>query len=293
MDFSVKYDEGKIDNMIWEYDQPDLTPEEKRLPLAKYFEKYPLLKLPPMQRQLLDAGPIDPADAITAENWLDSLQINGYWKANFGYCMMPDGSGYYVEYSVTAPNSPVKGEMNAWFVNWINFKSKGMAEGQGNLRYKLWCHPDHWDHAYVNGKDKKDGVWSFGTLNMGKTGAKNGSAEIAYEINLRDYGLSQEREDELKAAGCSFRASYEEVEGGGHLALSFNRPCIYGGTEHFKREWIGYTAKDGKIVRVPGTPCSEEYLKDVLIHNIVEHTHTQRFLPELYAEYHDKEMDAD
>ncbi len=274
------------------YDTPELTPEEKKMPLARYFEKYRLLQLPPLQQQLIDLGPIDPADAIPAENWLDSLQIEDYFKANFGYCMMPDGSGYYVEYYVTCPGGATP-EMSAWYINWLNFKSKSMVEGQGNLRYKLWCPPDHWDHAYVNGKDKTDGVWSLGTLDLGKAGAKNGGEEIAYEVNLREYGLTEEREKELKAAGCRFRGSYEDVKPGGHLSLSLTRPCPYGGTEHFRREWIGYTAKNGKIVRAKETPCSEEYLKNVLIHNLVEHMHTLRFLPELYAEYHDKPMDAD
>lgn len=276
------------------YDKIELTPEEQQMPLARYFEKYRLLKLPPMQQQLIDAGPMDPKNAVPVERWLDILQPEGYGAVEFGYCMMPDGSGYYAEYYVT-PEHALEPQMMPWFTNWVNYKSKSMVEGQGNLRYKLWCPGDHWDHGYVNGVDKKDGVWAFGTLDQGKTGAKNGSGEVAHEINLLDYGLTKERADALRAAGCTFRALYEDVDDGPghHLVLRLNRPCPYGGTEHINREWIGYYAKDGKILRDENTPCSEEYLKNVLTHNAVEHLHTLRFLPELYAEYHDQPLDAD
>lgn len=275
------------------YNMPEFTPEEKKMPLMKYFTKYPLLTPPPLQQQLIDAGPMDPAAAIPVENWLDVLQPTGYKKVEFGYCMMPDGSGYYTEYYVTPPNVLTK-EMMPWFTRWVNTKPKGTVEGQGNLRYKLWCPVDHWDHNYVNGVDGKDGVWAFGTLDLGKSGAQNGEAEIAYTLNLRDYGLTAEREEALKAAGCTFRALYEELEGPGHhLVLRLNRPCPFGGTEHINHEWMGFYPKDGKIIRSASTPVSEEYLKNVLIHNTVEHLHTLRFLPELYAEYHNKPMDAD
>jgi hypothetical protein len=273
------------------YKMPELATEEKKLPLAKYWEKYPLLMPPPLHRQLLDAGPMKLEDAVPAERWLDLLQIEGYRKVEYGYCMMPDSSGYYVEYYLTPP--AVKREMRAWFGKWVNIKSKSMVPGQGNLRYKLWCPVDHWDHKFVNGTDGSDGIWAFGTLDLGKSGAKNGSAETSHSINLRDYGLTEKRENELKEAGCAVRAVYEEVEGGHHLVLSLTRPCPFGGTETLSHEWIGWYAKDGKIVRDEGTPVSEGYLKNVLEHNVVEHMHLPRFLPELYAEYHDKPMDAD
>lgn len=270
---------------------PELSPEEKALPLAKYYEKYPLLEPTPLERQILDKGEMDAEDAVKAENWLDLLQPVGYQKVEFGYCMMPDGSGYYAEYFVTPPE--VTPEMMPWFVDWINYKPKSMPAGEGNLRYKLWYPPDHWEHTYVNGKDKSEGVWSFGTLDNGRTGARNGDEEISYPVNLREYGLTEKRERELKEAGCSFEAAYEVVPGGHHLVLRLRRPCPFGGIETFNHEWIGYYAKDGKIVRDEGTPVSSDYLKNVLIHNITEHHHLPRFLPELYAEYHEKPLDAD
>jgi hypothetical protein len=148
------------------YQLPELTPEENRLPLAKYYKNYPLHCLPPLEQYLLDAGPMNPADAVSAVRWLDSLIPTCHRKIVYGYCMMNDGSGYYTEYFVTPPT--VTSEMRRWYGKWVNFRSKNMPEGQGNLRYKLWCPVDHWDHKYVNGIDDKDGIWSMETLDLGK-----------------------------------------------------------------------------------------------------------------------------
>lgn len=275
------------------YKMPELTPEEKMLPLARYFDKYPLLGPPPLQRYLLESGPMDPADAVPATRWLDSLSTNFHRKVVYGYCMMSDGSGYYSEYYVTPPE--VKSDMRRWFGRWINHRSKGMVEGQGNLRYKLWNPVDHWDHKYVNGTDDKDGVWSMETLDLGRGGkCGQGIAAVSHNINLREYGLTAEREAELQAAGCKISAAWEEFEGPGHhLVLRMSKPSPYGGMESINQEWIGYYAKDGKIVRDPETPVDETYLKNVLEHNTVEHIHLNRLLPELYADYFDKPMDAD
>ena len=45
-----------------------------------------------------------PLDALPVEDWLDLLRPQGYDKVEYGYCMMPDGTGYIANYSVL-PNS--------------------------------------------------------------------------------------------------------------------------------------------------------------------------------------------
>jgi hypothetical protein len=243
-----------------------------------------------LQQYLLDSGPMNPADAVPAERWLDSLVLTCRRKVVYGYCMMDDGSGYYTEYYITPPT--VTSQMRRWYGRWINFRSKNMPADQGNLRYKLWCPVDHWDHKFVNGVDDKDGVWSMETLDLGKS--KKRIAAVSHTIDLREYGLSAKQEAELTAAGCKVSAAWEEFEGPGHhLVLRFSKPCPFGGMESINQEWIGYWARDGRIVRDKTTPCDEAYLKNVLTHNTVEHLHLSQFLPELYTEYHDKPLDAD
>lgn len=271
------------------YDLPELSEEEKKLPLAKYYYDYPLHCIPPLQRQILEAGPMKVEDAVPAQRWLDILQPTGYRNIEFGYCMMPDGSGYYAEYFIIPEYATP--EMRKWYMHWCNVRYKGMKEENGNLRYKIWMPLDHWEHKYVNGVDRTDGIYASGSLDLGASGIN--SWEVSHEIDLKEYGLTDELEQQLKDAGCFFSAAVEELEGGGHhLVLRLGRPCPFGGIEMFNHEWIGYYAENGKIIRDENTPVSEEYLKNVLMHNTVEHLHQPTFLPDLYAEYKDQPIDA-
>ena len=62
---------------------PELSPEEKKSPLAKYYD-IPLTPLGPLYQQILDYGcPLDPKLAIKAENWLSLLKTTGYEKQEF------------------------------------------------------------------------------------------------------------------------------------------------------------------------------------------------------------------
>ena len=272
---------------------PELLPEEKAMPASKYYTDYPLCPPGPLQSQILSAGPIKVEDAIPVEHWLDHLQVSGYPKVVYGYTMMPDGSGFYIEYST----SPVtwQGKWRRWYGNWYNHYSQGMKEGMGNLRYKIWMPLDHWDHRFVNGENDKDGVWSLETLDLGKTGdPRKGIAAVSHKIDLREYGLSEERLKELEAADCRAEAVYEEFDGPGHhLVLRFSRPCPLGGRESINCEWMGYWPKDGKIVRDESTPVDETYLKNVIMHNTIEREHLYQVLPDLYEEYHTKAPEED
>ena len=275
------------------YQVPELLPEEKEMPCARYYTDYPLCPPGPLQMQILSAGPIAVEDAIPIGHWLDHLQVSGYPKVVYGYTMMPDGSGFYIEYST----SPVtwQGKWRRWYGNWYNHYSRTMKEGMGNLRYKIWMPLDHWDHRFVNGENDKDGVWSLETLDLGATGdPRKGIAAVSHKIDLTEYGLSKERLEELEAHDCRAEAVYEEFDGPGHhLVLRFSRPCPLGGRESINCEWMGYMPKDGKIVRDPDTPVDETYLRNVIMHNTIEREHLYQVLPDLYEEYHDRPVEDD
>lgn len=272
---------------------PQLTKEEMELPVSRFYTDYKLYPPSPLLQQILDAGPMRVEDAIPIEHWLDHLRVTGYPEVCYGYTMMQDGSGFYIEYSV----SPVswQGKWRRWYGKWYNQYSKSMIKSQGNLRYKLWNPLDHWDHKFVNGEDDKDGVWSVETLDLGASGDPGkGIAAVSHNIDLREYGLSEERYKELLAADCRADACWEEFDGPGHhLVLRFSRPCPLGGRESINCEWIGYMAKDGKIVRDEETPVDENYLKNVLIHNTIERQHLYDLLPDLYEAYNTLPMDED
>ena len=272
---------------------PELSPEELALPSSRFYTDYPLKPPGPLQTMLLENGPIPAEKAIPIEHWLDWLSPTGYPDVVYGYTMMPDGSGFYIEYSVTPPTW--NGKWRRWYGNWYNHYSKNMPEGRGNLRYKIWNPCDHWDHKFVNGENDRDGVWSIETLDLGASGdPSKGMPAVSHKINLREYGLSEEKEKELLAADCRVEAVYEEFdEPGHHLVLRFSRPCPLGGRESMNCEWMGYWPKNGKIVRDPETKVDECYLRNVLAHNTIERQHLLEVLPDLYEAYHELPPDAD
>jgi hypothetical protein len=276
------------------YEIPELTPGEKALPISKYYTDYPLHYPNPLYAQLLAQGAMDPADALTVEQCFQHLRPQGYDKVEYGYCMLPDGTGYIANYSVIPGN--VTSDMRMWYVRWFNIHSKNLPEGCGNIRYKLWNQVDHIDHGLVNG-DFKQGIYTLETLDMGRTGKDKAIRSIRHNFDVRDYGFPADEYNKLIQSGAAITSCWESFDcPGSHLVLSVTRPCPLGGIETCSREWIGYKAENGKFVRDPETPdfmLCEQYLRDVLVHNTVEQQHLATFLPDLYAEYHDKPMDAD
>jgi hypothetical protein len=143
----------------------------------------------------------------------------------------------------------------------------------------------------------KQGIYTLETLDMGRSGSETAIRSIRHNFDVRDYGFSEEKYDELTKKGAAITSCWESFDcPGSHLVLSVTRPCPLGGVETCSREWIGYRAENGKIVRDMETPdfmLTEQYLRDVQIHNTVEQQHLATFLPDLYAEYKDLDRDAD
>lgn len=270
-----------------------LFPEEEKMPLAKYFYKYPLHYPNAMAMQIINnLNPIPHEDAIQPHDFMSLLKPYGYDKYELGYCMFPDGSGYVATYRVRPPH--ISSEMERWYRNWRNLKSKSMVPGHGNLRYKIWNYADHFDHYYINWENGKLGIHTTESLDLGAGDRMYDT--IRHEFPLSDFGMTDEWMKELRDAGCQLtdHGSFESFdEPGSHLCLSYSRPCPQGGVETRSREWIGWKPVNGKLVRDEKTFCTEEYLKKVVIHTLVEWEHLYTFLPELYAEYRDQPLDAD
>ena len=281
--------------------RPELSPEEKKLPLAKYYD-IPLSPPGPLYQQILDNGPINPKLAIKAQNFLDFLKPTGYEKQEYGYCTMEDGTGMLAVYTTYQNCTP---EMLGWWFRWLNVHSKNMPEGKGNIKYKIWCPCDHWDHIFLNENgytDRRGGIGTVEALDLGEGEAK--IFTIRHYVELRQCGLTEERENELKKAGCWVDCAYEtfytfpekKLLPGTHLQLTMSRMSPLGFMEKCTREWMGYRVKDGKVIRDEDTPeemFQEDYLKKVLTHCTVEAQQLSKFLPKLYAEYKDKPDDAD
>ncbi len=277
---------------IIERDQK-LFPEEEKMPLSRFYYNYPMYDLPDDVKAQIFAPPMDVNEAIKPENFIDWLQPCGkYLSVENGYCMFEDGSGYICTYMPIPETVDVK--KIYWYLNWLNIHSRSMVLGHGNLRYKLWNHADHFDHYFVNWVDSSDGIFTTESLDIGCGEPKYNT--IRHSFNLREYGLTQEKIDELTASGCPPKetSDWESFEfPGAHLTLGQIRPRKEGGYERRSCEWIGWRPSNGKLIRDPRTPCDEAYLRKVAYHTLLEWYHLLTFVNDLYAEYHTKPMDAD
>ncbi|MDR1807922.1 MAG: hypothetical protein LBR33_08445 [Propionibacteriaceae bacterium] len=276
-----------------------LSPEERALPLARYFD-LPLHRPGPLQQELLDRMPLDESAATPPEDWLDILQPVGYQAAEYGYCLRHDGTGYIASYTTYPGCTPA---MLAWYFRWINIHSAHMPPGQGNLRYKIWNPADHWDHYFLNGHDKSGGIFTVESLDLGEGEEMLGS--IRHALDPRDFGLTTARWEALQEAGCWVDCATESFHPrddpstdlpGTHLFLTLTRINPWGVLEKITREWIGWGVADGALAIDTSTPdwmLTEAYLKKVVTHGTVEAQQLGKFLPELYARYKDLPDDAD
>lgn len=283
--------------------RPQLSAEERKLPLAKYYD-LPLYEMGPLQKELVERGcPVDNRLAVKAEDFLQLLEPEGYSDMEFGYSFMDDGSAYIAVYTMYPSCTP---QMLSWYFRWVNTPSKNQPGGEmgyDNLRYKIWNPADHVGHGFVNGKDKSGGIWTVESLDLGCGDPK--TYTIRHSLDPKDFGLTEEKEKELREAGCFVDFAYETFHTmdpshtrlpGMHLCLTISRKNPLGFMEKRTREWIGYGIENGKIVRdvtTPGEMCSDAYLKKVITHCVIEAQQLAVFLPDLYREYKDKPEDAD
>ena len=269
-----------------------LSPEERAMPLSKYYD-IPMDMPDPLTMQIVNAGPMDPKDVPAPEQFAELMLPPGqYGKIETGYCVLPDGTGYLAVYKRFDPRVTL--EMRRWYSRWMNRYAKSQPAGTGNLRYKIWNPIEHIDHHFVNGENDKNGISTLETLDLGAGEEPIGSVHFTLpEEEYPKYGVSKEKLAEYKAMGCSLRIAYETFDiPGSHFVCGVTRPHPLGGFEQLTREWMGWKPVDGKIVRDP-YPVTEEYLKNIIIHNIMELNQFAKFLPALYEEYKDLPLDAD
>lgn len=268
--------------------KPPLSPEERNIPYSKYYN-LELEGPDQFARQILSKGPMDPADAVPVERRFDSIDPEAYLDVELGYCLMPDGSGYVTAYDYL-PN--IHPNMIDWWFRWFNVKTANMPEGRGNLRYKIWCPPDHFDHGNVNPDNPDDGTVMHESLDLGAGMSKLRSMRLPIYPSLTT--LPPEKAAAMKKAGCSYGFSALTTEGlTSRISCRVVRPRG-GGAEVFNRIWYGYAVRGGKIVRdLNGVQADEERMRIIAIHNIVEVRHLAKLLPPLYAEYGAKPFDED
>ncbi len=271
-----------------EWKRPELSLQERALPVSKYYD-VPVYLPGPLERMIL-AHPLDPETVTKAENFTDLLKLEGYTGSDYGYCMMPDGSGYLATYTEF---HHCTFEMLDWWFNWISQAPAHQPEGTGNLRYKVWFPYGHFDHGLRQSPDGEICVCAQEALDLCLDDDPIDRIYM-HDLDPKNFGVSQERLDTLNQAGASYGISYETFEYPGmHLCMHIMRCRPDGVIENIGREWIGYGVQNGKIVQDRRTPVDEAFLKKVVWHCTAEMQRLDQILPAIYQEYKDKPVDAD
>jgi hypothetical protein len=273
--------------------RPDLFPEEKVLSYSKYYYIDPD-PIHPLAAQLL-RKPIDETDVLWPEQ-VKEMFHPGYRDAMLGYYIFDGGSysSLYVQlHDVTI-------DMLDWWFVWMCLPPKSVPREHGNLRYKIWCPMDHYDHYPEDEwstkrltdesmplRIRRQGIYdvSIESIDLGKSGIHK---ELHQHILPNtDLNLPQECWDYINACG-----TFSVFKSDHSVSLQFYRKTSFG-TEAIIRTWRGYTLESGNFVRVSNyaTPTQEHIVQD-MYHSISEISHLEKILPSLFAEENNKPVDV-
>ncbi len=261
-----------------------LTEEEQALPYAKYYDK----EMAPIPQELLDivnAGAIDPKMALPRE-CRDMLLRQGYLKAETGYCVMPDGSGFAAT-KVFMPN--VTPEMLDWWFNWHPLVG---------LRYAIWCPVAHTGISAKTPDAHKDssGV-PLHTRNYGKVHYPvegfdlKGAERIEIAFHSPEALHLDMRQFHAPNISALYAATVSKKIGPLTIPINVFMHCVReveGGVEYRSRYWVGCRVnKDGDIVK-SNIPFPKAFIENMArnncIHSLTEYHNLASILPSLYAE---------
>ena len=246
--------------------RPVLTPEERALPYAKFYD-LSITPIPAEKIAVLEGGPMDPSLALKIED------RNELFKP-----------GYLANRTEMPGVTP---EMFEWWFAW---------HGLEDLRYRIW---DPEDHYYARQQNRaraldqslpmRERTW--GTVHHVKEDIGGGADELILEFRYpRELGYEEEKVGTEACAALICANGHGPVPGQGVAAIMthFVRE-IPGGIELRSRFWIGYGLVEGKLVKlVPdGVSVPPEVPMGLFAHNLKEFGHLAAILPQVYAENKD------
>lgn len=260
----------------------ELTPGEKELPYSGYYYK-DMAKIPQEDLDIVNRGPLDPGLALPISQ-RSKLMEPGYLRAETGYCLMTDGSGFAAT-KVFMPG--VTTRMIDWWFNWHPLVG---------LRYAIWCPVAHKSISALTPEAHLDssGV-DLHIRNIGKTHYPvegfnlKGSQklEIAF-TSATQLGLNEKlfRSGSMSTFAA---ATVRNIRPPMPINIFFHAIReVEGGVEYRSRYWLTYTMdRKGNIVR-SGYPLPKSILlamaRNNCIHSLMEYHNLASMLPSLYQE---------
>ena len=256
-----------------------LSPEEIALPYSRYYD-LPFPEVTDEDRGFLESPmaadqvmPIADAAEYLALAGKDSFAPNGYRLLEYGA---------YTSCTVFLPDCTP--EMIDWWFVWLNHPDPSVPAEYGNLKYKIWCPPDHWDHHFLDEDDPDAGMRICESLDLGQGAPRKNIINKSLPIEL--LGIDPSVIEGVKKRGISlkFGAGCDENGVPGGVGINMFIPAE-GGAVWTSRGWGGITPRNGRL-EVTGNGSPDE--KDVqceLTHNVLERRHLGEILPGLYREY--------
>lgn len=261
-----------------------VSEEDKNKSYFKYY-LHEMVQAPEEHyRKVLD-GPIDPKKALPIQE-RNLLFEPGYLEEEIGYCVMPDGTGY-VSNLVKMPG--VTGEMFDWWFAW---------HGLDDLRYTIWDNEDHYKVSSMQKEKARDPLLSYKEKYWDTTHRVYEDVGMGPEtiyINFKNPGNLGFDVSKIGTKACSTIVC---ALGAGNPHSPFGSPgtvmChfireIEGGVELRTRFWMGWTFKNGKLIK--GLPDGYRYpeapLRALNLHNIKEFTNLAALLPKIFPEEKD------
>jgi len=266
-----------------------LTDEEKTRPYASLYGK-PMAPVSPDVLNTIEAGPMDPRDALAFENMNDLLNP-GYHTVETGYCRMPDNSCYV---SVLTQMPGVTGEMIDWWFAWHPLES---------LRYKLWYPGAHFGNSVQDIARASDTRLSLRERYYHNTNYAVEDIGIGPDIMTItffppvEYGFDVSRFEKARVATIICARCGSATKKVTHTSMIHFVRKIKGSVEMRSRFWIGRKLKldflsensiinrlaDTKTVRGLAIPKQTAYL--MARHCAFEYSNLTAILPGLYQEY--------
>jgi hypothetical protein len=258
----------------------ELSAAERAKPFSKYYDR-PMTPAPKQIFDLLDKGPVDPANALPVDSRNELLKP-GYLPVERGYCIMPDGTGFVAGLTEMPGVTP---HMLDWWFAW---------HGLEGLRYGIWDPDDHYDIHVAPGDlerrlnpklDLRERNWSTTDVVTEDVGTGSMVLDISF-LSPDDFGF--DREAFKKGALTAVSANLGPHDPSSSLVcFTHVARAIPGGVELRSRFWIGWNIVDRKPVRV-GQNAPPKVIAG-LAHGLAYHCPKEyhnlaALLPKVYAE---------